>query len=199
MFERHAPMKPEHARTLPHVLFFAAVPNDTLKNQIALVWRSIGTGDRFRRDTLHMTIQAVAALHETPLSMLDRLHQAAASLRIAPITLCFDRLMTFGGRHDSHALVLATDGQCNCVTNLAAELHHAMTARGLLPPQRRKVVPHLTLAYGLGFSETRYLAEPLHWTIRDITLIDSFQGQGRHVSLGNWPLLDRRQQPSFDF
>jgi RNA 2',3'-cyclic 3'-phosphodiesterase len=95
--------------------------------------------------------------------------------------------------------VLATDGRSARANDLAIQLRHDLNAVGLMPPRQQKVVPHLTLAYGPGFPEIRHLAVPIHWTIRDITLIDSLQGQNRHVVLGNWPLLaDSPQQTSFD-
>lgn len=62
-----------------------------------------------------------------------------------------------------------------------------------------KVTPHVTLAYGPGFSEPRLLDKPILWMIDEITLIDSLQGQNRHVALGQWSLPQDRQQPSFDF
>ncbi|MDZ4310852.1 MAG: 2'-5' RNA ligase family protein [Cypionkella sp.] len=182
-----------------HVLFFASVPPDEIKNQIAEVWRSAGTGERFRHDTLHMSIQAVAGIDELDPTVVERARLVPPALRTAPFELYFDRLMTFNGKPRNRALVLGTDGRNNQANNMAIELHHALRAVGLAPPSRQKVVPHLTLAYGLGFSETRYLAEPIRWTVRDITLIDSLQGQSRHMALGNWPLKEGRQHPSFDF
>jgi RNA 2',3'-cyclic 3'-phosphodiesterase len=199
MPDHQAPTKPHPAHRPAHVLFFAAVPPDTIKDQIADAWRSTGTGERFRRDTLHMTIQVIAGLNEPDPVLVDRARLAAAAPRTGPFELCFDRLLTFGGRPDNRALVLATDGRRDDANDLAVELHQALKAVGLAPPRWQKVVPHLTLAYGPGFADTRHLAQPIRWTIRDITLVDSLQGQGRHVSLGNWPLLEGRQHPSFDF
>jgi RNA 2',3'-cyclic 3'-phosphodiesterase len=171
-----------------HVLFFAAVPPQAIRERIAEAWRLSGSGERFRSKTLHSTIQRIANTKSLDTGLLDRARLAASSLHVAPFELCFDRLMTFGGGMGKRALVIGTDGQNDCANDLAAVLHEALREAGFMLPRRRPLVPHVTLAYGAGFAETRHLTEPVRWTIRDITLIDSLQGQGRHVPLGNWPL-----------
>lgn len=195
MPDHRAPTKPNPA----HSLYFACIPSDEVKGQIADAWRSTGTSEKLRRDTLHLSIQAVASLADLDPVLVERARSTPPSLRTASFELCFDRLMTFGDQPGKRALVLATDGRNNHANDMAIELHGALRAVGIVPPRRRKVLPHLTLAYGHGFAETRCLAEPIHWMIRDITLIDSLQGQGCHVSLGTWPLQEGRQHPSFDF
>ncbi len=199
MPDNYPATKPARSRRSAHVLFFAAIPPDAIKDRTAEEWRSIGTGERFRHDTLHMTIQSIAGLDKQDQTFVERARRAVDALRTAPFELCFDRLMTFGRNHDDNALVLATDGLCNHANDLAIELHHALKTAGLAPPTFKKVVPHLTLAYGHGFSETRHLANPIRWTIRHLTLIDSLQGYGRHMQLGTWPLPQDRQQPSLKF
>jgi RNA 2',3'-cyclic 3'-phosphodiesterase len=198
MSAQQALTKPRPGYRPAHVLFFAAVPPDSVKDRLAEAWASAGTGERFRRDTLHMTIRAVAGLYEPDPVVVKRARLAPAQIRTAPFELCFDRLLTFGGGPDDRALVLATDGRDGSANDLAVELHHAMKAVGLVPPGFQKVVPHLTLAYGPGFPDPRRLVEPIRWTIQDVTLVDSLQGQGRHVSLGTWRLPEGRQQPSLD-
>lgn len=195
--------KPHPTRRPAHVLFFASVPPDEINDQIAEVWRSTGTGEHFRHDTLHMSIQAIAGQDDPDPILVERALLVASALRTAPFELCFDRLMTFNGPPDNRALVLATDGQNNRANDLAFELHCALRAISLVPPRLRKVVPHLTLAYGPGFSETRYLAEPIRWPICDITLIDSLSDTviicrlepGRWWKAGNTPALTFDRPP----
>ena len=182
-----------------HVLFFAAVPPQGIIDQIAEAWRLTGTGGSLRRNTLHVTILAITGLNTLYPTLIDHARRAATTLRAVPFELCFDRLMTFGGGMGKRPLVLRTDSQTDRVTALATELHNSLTETGLVLPRLRKVTPHVTVAYGAGFTETRPLPAPIRWTIRDITLIDSLQGQGRHVSLGTWPLSEGgRRQPFED-
>jgi RNA 2',3'-cyclic 3'-phosphodiesterase len=186
MEDTTAQTRPQNGQS--HLLFFAAVPPQAIRERIAEAWLLSGSGERFRGNTLHMTIQGIANTKFLDTGLVEQARLAASALRVAPFELCFDRLMTFGGGMGSRALVLGTDGRNDCANDLAAALHESLREAGFMLPRRRSIVPHVTLAYGVGFAETRCLAEPVRWTIRDITLIDSLQGQGRHVPLGNWPL-----------
>jgi len=182
-----------------HALFFAAIPPLEIKARMAKTWQAFGTDETFRHGTLHLSIYAVAGTDDLDPILVQRARQAASSLRTAPFTLCFDRLMTFNGRSDNSPLVMATDNPSDELNEIAADLHAACRAMSLAGSRSAKVTPHVTLAYGTGFSETRRLAKPILWTIDEITLIDSLQGQGRHVPLGRWSLPKDRQQPGFDF
>jgi 2'-5' RNA ligase len=100
----------------------------------------------FRRNTLHMTLQAIAGLNEPYPTLLGRARLAASDLPAVPFELCFDGLMTFGDRPGSRALVLATDGSNDHVTDLAAALHQALDKAGFPLPRLSKIVPHITFA-----------------------------------------------------
>jgi RNA 2',3'-cyclic 3'-phosphodiesterase len=182
-----------------HVLFFAAIPPPEIKAQMASAWQAFGTGESFRTDTLHLSIYSVAGTDDVDPILVNRTRQAANALRTAPFTLCFDQLMTFNGRPGNRPLVMAMDNASDNLNEIAAELHAACRAMGLTASRSGKVTPHVTLAYGPGFPEIRCLNKSILWTIHEVTLIDSLQGQGRHVPLGHWPLPADRQQPSFDF
>ncbi len=39
--------------------------------------------------------------------------------------------------------------------------------------------PHVTMAYGPGFDGEPLLDQPIHWTIEDISLVDSQRGKGQ--------------------
>lgn len=199
MQDHRAPTKANPSGRPAHVLFFAVVPPPEIKAQMAKAWQSFGTGETFRHDTLHLSISAVAGVDDLDPVFVERVRQAATALRTAPFTLCFDRLMTFTGRSASRPLVMATNNASDKPNEIATDLHAAFRAMNLASSRSRKVTPHVTLAYGPGFSDTRHLSNPILWTITEITLIDSLQGQGRHIPLGQWSLPQDRQQPSFDF
>jgi RNA 2',3'-cyclic 3'-phosphodiesterase len=172
-----------------HHLYFAAIPPTQIKDRIAAVWHKDGSGENFRRDVLHLSLQNIC-----PPGILDRskvamAQIAATRLRHAGFTLTFDRLMTFGGGAGKRALVLATDNSNHAANDLAIELRRLLAEVAVKCPTKTKITPHVTLAYGLGFAGTRYLADPIRWTIQDITVIDSLIGQARHVHLGTWRLV----------
>ncbi|MCB1369364.1 MAG: 2'-5' RNA ligase family protein [Rhodobacteraceae bacterium] len=166
---------------------------------MAKAWQAFGTGETFRHETLHLSIYAVAGADDLDPVLVKRARQAACVLRTAPFTLCFDWLMAFNGRPANYPLVLATDRTSDRLNEVAAELHTACRAMGITGRRSAKVTPHVTLAYGPGFSKPRKLDEPILWKVDEVVLIDSLQGRGRHVPLGLWPLPQDRQQPGFDF
>ncbi|RYE41204.1 MAG: hypothetical protein EOP21_08990 [Hyphomicrobiales bacterium] len=47
--------------------------------------------------------------------------------------------------------------------------------------------PHVTLLYDNQLVAGREIA-PVQWTVRDVVLVRSVVGQGRHVIEGRWPL-----------
>jgi RNA 2',3'-cyclic 3'-phosphodiesterase len=196
MLTAETTMQPPQRDGQSHVLFFAAVPPQAIREKFAEAWLSGGSGEDLRRNTLHMTVQCLAETKSLDAGLVERARLAASALRVAPFELCFDRLMTFGGGTGNRALVLGTDGRNDRANDLAAALHESLHEAGFMLRKRKTILPHVTLAYGVGFAETRHLAEPVRWTIRDITLIDSLQGQGRHIPLGNWPLPESCRDPS---
>jgi RNA 2',3'-cyclic 3'-phosphodiesterase len=172
-----------------HHLYFAAIPPTQIKDRIAAAWQKDGSGGNIRRDVLHLSLQNIC-----PPGLLDpskvAMAQAAANrLRRAAFTLTFDRLMTFGGGVGKRALVLATDNSNPAANDLAVELRRLLAEVGVRCTTTAKVTPHLTLVYGRAFAGTRYLVDPVRWTIQDVTLVDSLIGQSRHVYLGTWPLM----------
>ena len=172
-----------------HSLYFAAIPPTEIKDRIAAIWHNDGTGEELRWDVLHLSLQNICPPGALDRSKVAMAKTAADHLQHAEFTLIFDRLMTFGGRVGNRALVLATDNSNHAANDLAIELRSLLAEVGAKCPTKAKVTPHVTLAYGPGFFGTRYLTDPIRWTIRDITLIDSLIGQGRHVHLGTWRLL----------
>lgn len=199
MPDHAATKQPEQIARKAHALFFAAIPPPEIHGQMASAWQSLGTDARFRHDTLHLSLYGIAEMDVLDPTLVQRASQAATRVRTAPFTLCFDRLMTFNGGPEKPPLVVATDGTSNKLKEIAAELHAACRAMGVASSRFPKVNPHVTLAYGPGFPDTRHLNKPIVWNISEIALIDSLYGQSRHLSLGQWPLPHDRQQPSFDF
>ncbi|MDO5704643.1 MAG: 2'-5' RNA ligase family protein [Paracoccus sp. (in: a-proteobacteria)] len=173
-----------------HKLFFAAIPGPSVADALAHAWRDHGNGARFRADKLHMTLHYAAALTEDGPATVAALCDAGAALVAAPFTLTLDRLSCFAGRPDNRALVAQADDPEGRAQRIMEQLRLACVAAGLRPPKgaSRTIRPHVTLAYGRDFGPERPLPDPIPWTIDDIVLINSHQGQGRHVELGRWPL-----------
>lgn len=176
-----------------HVLFIAAVPPPEVAEAFARAWAAAGTGERFRRATLHMSLLAIAGLDRADPHLAALVGGAARRLRARAFALSFDRLVTFGHGPGRRPIVAATGGRSAAADALAAELHIAIRRADLRLPRFRRLTPHVTLAYGAGFPGYRPLTHPIRWEVAEITLIDSLQGQGRHLPLHRWRLAPGRE------
>lgn len=182
---------PMPADPIRHKLFFAAIPPEDVAEALARVWRDQGTGARFRADKLHLTLHYAAGLPRDDPPTVAALMRAGDALSAAPFTLLFDRLTPFAGRVDNRALVAVAgdpQGQAQAVTD---QLRLRCAAEGLRAPRAQRLIrPHVTLAYGRGFQPDRPIPDPIRWSVKEIVLIDSHQGQRRHEHLVRWPLGD---------
>jgi 2'-5' RNA ligase len=165
-----------------HNYFLAAIPDASLARQMEIAWQRHGTGERFRAQKLHMTLLEFKDQQNIPTD-LERLKRCVAGSDLRGFDLVLDRLMTFGG----DALVLGMNGKSASASMLNKQLQKALTRSGFQPASS-SVTPHVTLAYGPGFPETRLLEKPISWRIDQLTLVDSLVGQGQHIRLADWPL-----------
>lgn len=140
-----------------HVLFFAAMPPLEIKAEMKNAWQNFGTGEALRYNTLHLSIYGVTRMPRLDQVVVQRAQQAAAAVRTAPFTRRFDRVMTLNVRDGSRPLAILTDNTINKPKQIAADLHAACRARGLTAAQSQSATPHVTMAYGRGFHDVRYL------------------------------------------
>ena len=113
----------------------------------------------------------------------DRARRAAETVAVAPFDIVFDRALSFPA---SKAFVLSgSQGSNIALAALQQHLDVAMKKQGL----RAKAIktPHVTLMYG-NRTVTEHLVEPIHWTVKEFTLIRSHVGKTLHEPLGSWPL-----------
>lgn len=170
-----------------HIFFFAAVPPLPFARHVQQIWPLIGTGDRLRDRTLHMTILPVMGDDVVDPRLVRALTEALAGFRFPSFDITFDRLTAFKAKR-KRPIVLTTPETNPLVDQLAQTVGHALRRKFPKFPKPGKLTPHVTLAYGAGFDEERRLPVPLRWRLRDIALIDSVQGEGRHIQLGRWRL-----------
>lgn len=174
---------------LAHNLFFAAQPPADVAHRIGRAWRALGTVDPWRGEVLHMTVlrlgQVVTAAPPDP----ARIELAMREFRFPAFELSFERMATFGrGPDKKPAIVLEPARRSPAVDELARRIFNALWPGQHAPHGGIKVSPHVTLAYGAGFSEKRLLAKPIRWRIGEIALIDSLIGLTLHVPLARWRL-----------
>ena len=122
-----------------------------------------------------------------PAADIERWMVAAASVRMAPFEVVFDRVATFGG--DGRPLVLKAATE-SAVAAVRALDHAIGVARAGIGERvrPRDFEPHMTVSYH-GAQMTETAIEPIRWAARDFVLIDSHQGEHIHEVLGRWPLI----------
>ncbi len=95
--------------------------------------------------------------------------------------------MSFG-RSGSRPVVLGcSPGSAWALTGLHDCLLEVAAACGLQLRPRSTFEPHLTLAYSTSGVAERMLDAPVRWMARELVLIRSERGRGRHTELGRWP------------
>jgi len=170
-----------------HILFFAAVPPPPFIRHVQKIWPLVGTGDRLRDKTLHMTILPVIGDDAVDPGLVRALSGALAGFSFPSFDITFDRIIAFRAKK-KRPIVLRTPETDILVDRLARTVGRALTGTFPKFPKPGRVTPHVTLAYGAGFDGERLLPAPLGWRIRDIALFDSVQGEGRHIHLARWRL-----------
>jgi RNA 2',3'-cyclic 3'-phosphodiesterase len=142
-------------------------------------------GRCMRRDGLHVTLEFIGAVSPV---QLDRLHDAAATVRVAPFAVVLDRL----GWWPHNAIFWAgCEEMPSRQSRLLAALSQALLVAGFLPDSRQHV-PHVTLLRQARCKELPPLEAPIRWQVDDFTLVESFlQPSGaRYRVLARWPLRE---------
>ena len=174
-------------------IFFAALPDAGAKAEITRrVARVCGgrmMANAFDVDRLHVSLCFLATHADLSPELAQRAHQAASTIRMRPFAVAFNCLMCFSKGGGKRPLVLLGDDGVAGLTALQGLLGAALRNAGLGHRPQPGYTPHVTLMYGMLPIEERTI-EPVAWTVRDVVLVHSHRGKGRHSYLGRWPLRD---------
>lgn len=174
-------------------LFFALLPD------AAAAERAAAAGTRLReqhglrgrllpRERLHVTLHYLGEYAGVPPTLLAQARAAAQALRAEPFELRFDQAGSFSGNPRARPLVLRGDAQCQqALHRLRQALLQALGRHGVAARAEAAYVPHMTLAYDERLLPLQAVPE-VAWTVRELVLVRSLQGQGRHLREGTWPL-----------
>lgn len=171
-------------------LFFAIRPPEFLAREIArLAARSkelFGLkGAPIPAERLHVTL-AYVGLHGAELTAVAE--KAAAGLAARPVEVAFDRMASFKGKPGNHPLVLQGGPALTGLRFLQRQLALELKRVGLAAAAKATFTPHLTLLYDrILVPDTP--VDPVAWTVRELALVQSVVGQGRHIDLRTWPLV----------
>ncbi|HEY1395332.1 2'-5' RNA ligase family protein [Roseateles sp.] len=179
-----------------HALFFCLRPDPDTARRLgavseALVRRLGLRAKAARAERLHVTLHHLGWYDdqtdqaEVMAEVRQLAADAAASLRHAPLRLDFDQLLSFTRKRRNLPLVLSGGACLDPVRTLRQALGERLKASGLRTDPH--FTPHLTLFYDDFVVEPQPFIVP-GWTATDLVLMDSLQGQSRHVELARWPL-----------
>ena len=174
---------PESDELVLHRLFFALKPSDDVVPEIAAVRGCLGVAKSHVHDhRLHMTLWALDLPMSPSPGTVERLCEAAATLRGPALRLVFQEVVSNGKvsclRPGDHMPVLKAFQQ---------KLALAIADAQMWPNRGFRFDPHVTLAYG---QEDRFRRPiwPISWRSGEFVLIHSLVGLTEHVELGRWSL-----------
>jgi 2'-5' RNA ligase len=126
-------------------------------------------------DYAGLTSEAAAAIDE-----------AMATITMSPFLVAFDEAKSFNGGHKQPVVLVGDDGVAGLML-LQHELVAALDKAGIGQRKRRPYNPHVTLLY----DDRRIPDQPVEaisWIVREVVLVCSLHGQGRHIPLARWRL-----------
>lgn len=172
------------------VMFLALRPDRHVAEGLAGHGRQVGAHGGFRGtflppDRQHVSLHPVLAAGRQDVSRLvAAVGGAVQRAGMDAFEVVVSSVMTFKGGPRGVPLVAIVDGPLvrGCYRRLAEAL-----VWDRLPVGRRQFEPHVTLAWGQGRIDEHPVVG-LGWMAREIVLIRSHQGQGRHETLASWPL-----------
>jgi RNA 2',3'-cyclic 3'-phosphodiesterase len=182
------------APALTDSLFFAILPDASAASRTAEIAEQLRSahglkGKTLRTERFHVTLHHLGNYAGLPADVVAMAREVGASVAKArpPFELVFDRVESFSHTPRNRPLVLrGGDGLIDLAAfqqALGTPLKKTAVRHWLKPGY----TPHLTLLYDYQSVSTQPI-ETVAWTARELVLVHSLVGQGRHVHLGRWPL-----------
>jgi RNA 2',3'-cyclic 3'-phosphodiesterase len=134
-------------------------------------------------DRLHLTLHHLGDFADQILpSLMPAARTAAATLRMPPFEVVFDRI---GGTKGQ--FLLRASGELTALRDFRQALTAALIRAGLRRWMDQAFTPHITLSYDFSDSP-EMVVEPIAWTVREFVLVQSLLGKHRHIRQGTWPI-----------
>lgn len=182
-----------------HNLFFAILPDEPaawrlerlaghLHSRYALSGRPLGP------ERYHVSLQHLGLFSGLPHDLVAIASDAAASAaaHTDPFEIVFTTAATFSGGSGQRAVVVYSPSSSPALENLRLALRTALLRHGLGVAAGRKLTLHITLFYDRR-GVTPHEIEPVLWVARQLVLIHSVVGQGRHIHLARFAFSAREK------
>lgn len=183
------PVKP--GRPLgPNDLFLALVPAAEVLPIIVGVQSQLRDDEGLRGkpigvDRLHVTLHDLGGCDAPPAALIEAVRRAAATVRVAPFEVVFDRALSFPNRQRHRPFVLCCSAEPKDMAALRATLGRALADAGVWKDE--VTTPHMTLLYDDRLVGERRIV-PIRWTAHEFVLVRTLRGLGRHEVLARLPL-----------
>lgn len=168
----------------------ALYPDAAAAGQAARIAARIRSRDRLSGEPspearLHVSLNGLGAYGARPDEVIARVGEAMSRVRARPFLITLNQVVSWRG--SPRPLVLVGDEGVFGAYALHAAIHRALAEAGLARRREPGFTPHLTLLRD-PYETTPEFVPPVTWLVRDVRLMDSLHGEGRHVPEGNWPL-----------
>lgn len=181
-------------RSVRHAVFFGLYPDSRASDRASRLARTSGLTPAGR---MHVTLVGLPHGDAPPAeAWLAKVVSAGGRVRHPPFLIELTILGSFGRPGgDEQAVVLRGEDGVIGIHQLCEAILRQLKAEGLRG--RPSGTPHLTVAHSRRFLPDQPV-DPVRWTARELLLIHSFQGEGRHEILARWPLAgaDASHPPS---
>jgi 2'-5' RNA ligase len=181
-----------------HRLFFAVLPGPAAATAIEGVVTGLRESATLRgRWTAsakhHITVRFLGD-HVEAAPLITRAHAAAARVEQAPFDVTLDRIACFRGRFQAPCVLRCSHGSEAALETLWSKLGAALAGVGVLPPEERRFIPHLTVGYVDRVLEQPLAIAPVSFAVSEFVLVDSTVGPGTHEIVGRWTLAGQAPQ-----
>jgi len=195
MARKNSQARLEEPRPRTDGLFFAIIPSPQSAAQIERRVQDFRgefglKGEPLATSHFHVTLYYLGAHPGVPRGIVAKASETAASIRMAPFDIIFDRARSFTGKGGSRPFILGTGKALPELLALQQSLRAALRKAGLDNWAQPAFTPHVTLLYD-NRSVPEQPIEPVAWTVREFVLMRSLLGMSRYETLGRWPLLEQ--------
>jgi 2'-5' RNA ligase len=168
-------------------LFFAVFPDTGAAERIAALARHLQEAYALRGKALaparlHVSLHYLGGYAGLPQGVVTAAIEAAAAVVMPPFDVLLDRAASFRGRPGNCPYVLQGGDGVVGLLALHEQLGTALRRVGLGRWVKPHCLPHMTLLYG-DHSIANHPVEPIGWTAREVVLVRSLYGRGRHEYL----------------
>lgn len=183
----------EISATPAHRLFFALYPPLETAAELHRLGGSLRrrhrlTGLAAPPELLHISLNSLGSHERPPKALIAAAIDAVSAMPVAPFLVALDRVGTWGRGAGARPLVLWADDGLIGAQGLHAKIHAALVAAGIARGPEPPIAPHLTLLRDQTVAAPEFI-DPVRWMVRELLLLDSPRGAGRHEVLGRWPLV----------